>query len=541
MPIATKATVIPNEYAASRMQPRTTVRESAARARIAPRTTPTHGAAQTANAAPRSAREPLARARPRAPGASIRSGQGSKPANASPRTTSTNPAIFVRVSWSSHPPSAAAPAPRTTKTTVKPSANGTLAATTRRAEPRSPRRSTSTDEIADRYPGTSGSTHGKAIETRPAANAAAIRSAIEARELFVEPALLVRPERVPVLRPALRRRLRLARPRPPPREDPQDRRAAEDADQRQQPCDQVEAVARRRRQDSLPPLRDEPLFDLAAAVARRDPLLDLRLDALCCRRVRLRQRLALADRAHQLSLELGEGRMLLAGQRRRGQEKRRDRDREQPHERSARSTASRISALLTSLITCSTTVPLRSMKNVSGSPVSPYTGEVTLWLSCTSGQASPYLRANRRASPLGSLTSPPSRTARPGQRLAAAASAGASCLHGKHHEAQKLSTTTLPRSDASCSVPGPSSRRSSKSGARFPIPTFFPLPWTSFHTSSASSRATSPTATTCAPSFSLAVTSAHAETTKTVVPTVTWLKSHSASEMCMRMQPCEAE
>jgi len=33
----------------------------------------------------------------------------------------------------------------------------------------------------------------------------------------------------------------------------------------------------------------------------------------------------------------------------------------------------------------------------------------------------------------------------------------------------------------------------------------------------------------------------YAETMKTVVPIVTWLNSHSASEMCIRMQPCEAE
>ena len=33
----------------------------------------------------------------------------------------------------------------------------------------------------------------------------------------------------------------------------------------------------------------------------------------------------------------------------------------------------------------------------------------------------------------------------------------------------------------------------------------------------------------------------YAATMKTVVPTVTWLKSHSASGMCIRMQPCEAE
>jgi hypothetical protein len=69
---------------------------------------------------------------------------------ARPRTTRTKPASFVRVSASTQPPSAAAAAPSTTKTTVKPAANGTLATTTRFATPRSPRRSTSTDVIADR-------------------------------------------------------------------------------------------------------------------------------------------------------------------------------------------------------------------------------------------------------------------------------------------------------------------------------------------------------------------------------------------------------
>ena len=33
----------------------------------------------------------------------------------------------------------------------------------------------------------------------------------------------------------------------------------------------------------------------------------------------------------------------------------------------------------------------------------------------------------------------------------------------------------------------------------------------------------------------------YADTMKTVVPILTRLKSHSASEMCIRMQPCEAE
>ena len=46
--------------------------------------------------------------------------------------------------------------------------NGTLATTTRRATPRSPSRPASTPATADRYPGTSGRTQGKAIETSPA-------------------------------------------------------------------------------------------------------------------------------------------------------------------------------------------------------------------------------------------------------------------------------------------------------------------------------------------------------------------------------------
>ncbi len=142
--------MIPSEYAASNTIPRTTVRESAARARIAASVIPTQGAAQTANAPPSNAREPLLRARPRTPGATIRSGHGISPANARPSTTSTNPATSVWRSLSSTPPTAAAAAPSTTKTTVNPSAKGTLATTMRRATPRSPRRSTSTAETAER-------------------------------------------------------------------------------------------------------------------------------------------------------------------------------------------------------------------------------------------------------------------------------------------------------------------------------------------------------------------------------------------------------
>ena len=53
-----------------------------------------HGAAHTANAPPSSAFEPRRLACWRSPGATARSGHGSTPMNASPRTISTNPAIF---------------------------------------------------------------------------------------------------------------------------------------------------------------------------------------------------------------------------------------------------------------------------------------------------------------------------------------------------------------------------------------------------------------------------------------------------------------
>ena len=54
----------------------------------------------------------------------------------------------------------------------------------------------------------------------------------------------------------------------------------------------------------------------------------------------------------------------------------------------------------------------------------------------------------------------------PAYRRAAASSRGISCLHGWQSEAQKLTTTTFPRSDARLSLPGPFRRARSKAGAR---------------------------------------------------------------------------
>jgi hypothetical protein len=57
---------------------------------------------------------------------------------------------------------------------VKPTTNGTLPVTTLRVVPGCPSRSASTAETADRYAGTSGSTHGARNETIPARNATGI-------------------------------------------------------------------------------------------------------------------------------------------------------------------------------------------------------------------------------------------------------------------------------------------------------------------------------------------------------------------------------
>ncbi len=87
--------------------------------------------------------------------------------------------------------------------------------------------------------------------------------------------------------------------------------------------------------------------------------------------------------------------------------------------------------------------------------------------SCTFGYVSLYLRMNERASPgevLGvdadddhALTAPLLPGGLEPRRLR---------LHGAHHEAQKFSTTTLPRREASRSLPGASSRGRSNYGCR---------------------------------------------------------------------------
>src|SRR6266542_3684926 len=116
---------------------------------------------------------------------------------------------------------------------------------------------------------------------------------------------------------------------------------------------------------------------------------------------------------------------------------------------------------------------------------------------------------NLRASPEKSCASTPTTTTPcPRQRRHAASSLGASDLHGAHHEAQKLSTTTLPRSDASASLPLVSRRERTNLGAGGVLPLASsdaaPPPWwTTFQINSASSPVTTPTVSAWRPCLSL--------------------------------------
>ena len=74
--------------------------EVPARTRIAASTGPMHGAAQIANAPPSNTRDPRLRAPCTRPAPTRRSGQGRRPMNASPKTTSTKPAIRWSRNWS---------------------------------------------------------------------------------------------------------------------------------------------------------------------------------------------------------------------------------------------------------------------------------------------------------------------------------------------------------------------------------------------------------------------------------------------------------
>ena len=147
---------------------------------------------------------------------------------------------------------------------------------------------------------------------------------------------------------------------------------------------------------------------------------------------------------------------------------------------------------------------------------------------------------NLRARPRRSCSSTPTKTTslpRPALRRLGRAS-GASCVHGAQYDCQKLSTTTLPRSDASESVPGRVDARARERRRRDDLLRVDLLR----DLAAASVREIpdeQPEQAEHDGDGGDLRDAAH-QTMKTVVPTSTWSKSHSASGTCIRMQPCEA-
>src|SRR4051812_11263784 len=178
-----------------------------------------------------------------------------------------------------------------------------LAITTRRAEPRSPSRSASTAETADRYPGTSGSTHGARNETKPATRAtsgsvAVIASVLVPGELLVHPALEIGVE-LGVRRVGARD----AAPAPGPREHADDHDAEPERRERKEPGEEVEAALRRLGEHGRPELIDELCLDLRRAVAGCDPRANVGLHPRRDGRARLVER-RLARGADDLGFEV---------------------------------------------------------------------------------------------------------------------------------------------------------------------------------------------------------------------------------------------
>src|SRR5215204_6175887 len=127
------------------------------------------------------------------------------------------------------------------------------------------------------------------IDSSPATNASGSSSAIEARELPVEPALELGIER----RPAVLRRDCLGNwpaPAPTPDQDRDHHGAGEEPYERQEPRQPVEALTRRRRQNRRAELRDELVLDLPFGDTRVCSCLDEALDVARDRRVRLVER-----------------------------------------------------------------------------------------------------------------------------------------------------------------------------------------------------------------------------------------------------------
>src|SRR5512145_3179 len=124
--------------------------------------------------------------------------------------------------------------------------------------------------MADRYPGTSGRTHGERNETIPAKSATGTAvqlttgSTVESGELFVDEPLELRVERTRVF-------ARRAASAPRAEQHADDNGARDERNERKEPGKETEAPLRRRREHPGPELGDESVLDLLLGVAGRDP------------------------------------------------------------------------------------------------------------------------------------------------------------------------------------------------------------------------------------------------------------------------------
>src|SRR6266536_1995672 len=140
-----------------------------------------------------------------------------------------------------------------------------------------------------------------------------------------------------------------------------------------------------------------------------DPDLDLALDLLRRRRVRLRQRCP-ADGAHDLVLELVQRRMPLARERgRREQQSGRDEHDEPPHHALLAASCFRNRGRSSSACICPITLPLRSMKKIRGIGSPPQVFNTFRPCSRTIVYVRPYLRTYRFASELKSSVLTPTK------------------------------------------------------------------------------------------------------------------------------------
>ena len=99
------------------------------------------------------------------------------------------------------------------------------------------------------------------------------------------------------------------------------------------------------------------------------------------------------------------------------------------------------------------------MKYVSGSPVTPHARWVSLPGSRTWGNVSPNWVMKSRASSRASCASSPTNSTSPGGcAFQARSSTFASARHGSHQEAQKLSTSGVPRSSRRDTEPSAAAR-----------------------------------------------------------------------------------